>query len=124
MGGRSISASAPAASCGRRWRGDIRSKASVITSGLQSKSREEAEMWNLRSLLVALPMAVLGLGTLVAQVPKRPFLYKDARSELATLRARGDTVVVVLIAAATGANDQVVAAVERLGGAVQYRDDD
>src|ERR1051325_616794 len=58
------------------------------------------------------------------QVPRRPFLYKDARGELAAARARGDRDLLLVIASAVGANARVAAAVTQLGGAVHFRDDD
>jgi hypothetical protein len=57
------------------------------------------------------------------QVPRRPFLYKDARGELAAARARGDREVLLVIASAVGANARVAAAATQLGGAVHFRDD-
>jgi len=56
--------------------------------------------------------------------PRRPFLYKDARGELASARARGDTSVTLVVAAMPGRNAKVVELVRRLGGTVRYRDDD
>jgi len=56
--------------------------------------------------------------------PRRPFLYKDARGELAAARARGDSGVTLVIAAMPGANAKAAVLAKRLGGTVRYRDDD
>lgn len=71
---------------------------------------------------------LLGGTSLAAQphvdAPRRPFLFKDARGELAAARARGDTSVTVVMASMPGANAKAAALVARLGGTVRYRDDD
>ncbi len=59
-----------------------------------------------------------------AQPERRPYLFKDARGELAQARARGETEVVLVIASMPGRNAQVAAAVERMGGRVGFRADD
>jgi hypothetical protein len=59
-----------------------------------------------------------------AQVPRRPFLFKDARGELAQARARGEVDVLLVIASMPGQNRRVADAVAGFGGTVQYRDDD
>lgn len=59
-----------------------------------------------------------------AQAPRRPFLFKDARGELAQARARGEADVLLVIAAMSGRNAQVAGAVARMGGEVQFRADD
>lgn len=56
--------------------------------------------------------------------PRRPFLFKDARGELAAARARGDTSVTLVVAAMPGANAKAAALVQQLGGTIRYRDDD
>ncbi|MFN8570980.1 MAG: S8 family serine peptidase [Gemmatimonadaceae bacterium] len=71
---------------------------------------------------------VLGTPTLDAQVksdpPRRPFLFKDARGELAAARARGDTSVTLVIASMPGANARAALLITQLGGSIRYRDDD
>jgi hypothetical protein len=59
-----------------------------------------------------------------ADPPRRSFFFKDARGEIAAARARGDTSVLLVIAAMPGANARVVRRVLQLGGTVRYRDDD
>ena len=59
-----------------------------------------------------------------AQTPRRDFLFKDARSELAAARARGDSTVLLVIASMPGANAAAAKAITTMGGTVQYRDDD
>ncbi|MGH7711313.1 MAG: S8 family serine peptidase, partial [Gemmatimonadaceae bacterium] len=77
----------------------------------------------------------LGLASLVGSLgleaqqrspdpPRRPFLFKDARGEIAAARARGDTTVLLVIASMPGANARVVQLVRQLGGTIRYRDDD
>jgi len=56
--------------------------------------------------------------------PRRGFLFKDARGELAAARARGDTGVTLVVASMPGANAKAAALVKQLGGTVRYRDDD
>ncbi|HUF51818.1 MAG TPA: S8 family serine peptidase [Longimicrobiales bacterium] len=59
-----------------------------------------------------------------AQAPRRPFLFKDARGDLAAARARGDRDVLLVIASMPGANARVAQRITRMGGTVQFRDDD
>ena len=59
-----------------------------------------------------------------AQVPRRPFLFKDARGELAQARARGEADVLLVVASMPGQNRRVAEAVAGFGGHVQFRDDD
>jgi hypothetical protein len=59
-----------------------------------------------------------------AQVENRPFLFKDARGELAQARARGESDVLLVIASQTGQNAQVAGLVSQAGGEIQYRSDD
>ncbi|MDA0330319.1 MAG: S8 family serine peptidase [Gemmatimonadetes bacterium] len=58
-----------------------------------------------------------------AQVERRPFLFKDARGELAQAKARGESDVLLVIASQTGQNAQVATAITRAGGVIQYRSD-
>src|SRR5690348_16766073 len=55
--------------------------------------------------------------------PRRPFLFKDARGELAAARARGEDSVTLVVAAMPGASARAAARVARLGGTVRYRED-
>ncbi len=59
-----------------------------------------------------------------AQPERRPYLFKDARGELAQARARGESEVVLVIASMPGRNARVAAAVEGMGGRVGFRADD
>ncbi len=59
-----------------------------------------------------------------AQPPRRPFLFKDARGELAQARARGESEVVLVMAAMPGRNARLVAAVEGMGGRIGFRFDE
>ena len=45
---------------------------------------------------------------LFAEVPRRPFLFKDARGELAQARARGEKDVLLVIASMRGKNTNVI----------------
>lgn len=56
--------------------------------------------------------------------PRRPFLFKDARGEVAAARARGDTTVTLVVASMPGQNARAAALVQQLGGTIGYRDDD
>jgi hypothetical protein len=76
-----------------------------------------------KRLLVTLVLA-LSAPSLSAQVPRRPFLFKDARSELAQARARGDADVLLVIASMPGANARVAGTVAALGGTIQLREDE
>ncbi|MEP7384470.1 MAG: S8 family serine peptidase, partial [Gemmatimonadota bacterium] len=80
------------------------------------------------SCLPILSILLVGSATLEAQQsvdpPRRPFLYKDARGELAAARARGDSGVTLVVAAMPGTNAKAAALARRLGGTVRYRDDD
>jgi subtilase family protein len=81
-----------------------------------------------------LPVAVLLLAAGVAQdaaaqasyksdPPRRAFLFKDARGEIAAARARGDTTVTLVVASMAGQNAKVAALVKKLGGTIGYRED-
>jgi subtilisin family serine protease len=56
--------------------------------------------------------------------PRRAFLFKDSRGEIAQARVRGEPDILLVIASMPGRNGQVAAAVASLGGTVQYRDDE
>ncbi|HEX4936252.1 MAG TPA: S8 family serine peptidase, partial [Gemmatimonadaceae bacterium] len=56
--------------------------------------------------------------------PRRPFLFKDARGELAAARARGDTMVTLVVASMPGQNAKAAALARQLGGTIGFRDDD
>lgn len=73
--------------------------------------------------LLAGLLILLAAGSASAQTARRPFLFKDARGDLATARVKGDADVVLLVAAMPG---KVAAAAKKfaaLGGTLQYRDD-
>jgi len=55
--------------------------------------------------------------------PRRAFLFKDARGEIAAARARGDTTVTLVVASMAGQNAKVAALVKKLGGTIGYRED-
>ena len=59
-----------------------------------------------------------------AQAPRRPFMFKDARSEVAAARVRGDSDVLLIIASMPGANARVARIITALGGTIRFRDDD
>ena len=81
-----------------------------------------------------LPVAALLLAAVVARdtaaqapyksdPPRRAFLFKDARGEIAAARARGDTTVTLVVASMAGQNAKVAALVKKLGGTIGYRED-
>jgi hypothetical protein len=70
---------------------------------------------------ILLPIAAADLA---AQVARRPVLFKDSRAELAQARARGESDVLVVMAAMPGRNGALAAAVEAAGGTIQYREDE
>ena len=76
-----------------------------------------------RPLYVLLAL-ILSAQSATAQAPRRPFLFKDARSDLATARARGDHDVLLVIASMPGANARIAKKITAVGGHVQFRDDD
>ncbi len=79
----------------------------------------------MRTVLVALTLAlVLPAPHASAQVQRRPFLFKDARGELAQAMARGEADVLLVIASMPGQNARVASAIAALGGTVQFQDDD
>ena len=61
---------------------------------------------------------------LLAEVPRRPFLFKDARGELAQARARGEKDVLLVIASMPGKNTNVIKLVNQLSGTIQYQDNE
>jgi hypothetical protein len=82
--------------------------------------RHPALLACLLSAVSALPLAA----QFRSDPPRRPFLFKDARGELAAARARGDTMVTLVVASMPGANARAVRLVTGLGGTVRFRDDD
>ena len=74
-------------------------------------------------VLLAVPAFLVPLPA-AAQPDRRPYLFKDARGELAQARARGETEVVVVIASMPGRNARVAAAIEGMGGRVGFRHDE
>lgn len=86
----------------------------------------------MRRITIALGLALLvSRSDLAAQKqqrssdpPRRSFLFKDARGEIAAARARGDTTVLLVVASMPGANAKVARLVQQLGGTIRYRDDD
>jgi len=55
--------------------------------------------------------------------PRRPFLFKDDRGDLAAARARGEHDVTVVIAAMPGATARLATAITGMGGTIRFRDD-
>jgi hypothetical protein len=72
--------------------------------------------------LAMMSLAVLAQSPSTAE-PKRQFLFKDSRGELADARAKGKSTVSLVIASARGMNARVAAEVRSLGGEVRYRED-
>jgi len=79
-----------------------------------------------RSLLFLATVAAVAAAAApaAAQPERRPYLFKDARGELAQARARGESEVVLVIASMPGRNARVAAAVEGMGGRVGFRADE
>jgi len=75
-------------------------------------------------ILATLAAGFAAAAPAAAQPERRPYLFKDARGELAQARARGESEVVLVIAAMPGRNARVAAAVEGMGGRVGFRADD
>lgn len=73
--------------------------------------------------LIPALLLVLAAPSLSAQVARRPFLFKDARGELAQARARGESDVLMAIASMPGQNARVASLIAELGGTVQFRRD-
>ena len=80
----------------------------------------------MRSVLFSLVfLGVCSASNLLAQdSPRRPFLFKDARGELAQARVRGEEDILLVIAAMPGQAGPLASAIARVGGTVQLRDDD
>src|SRR6478672_7225088 len=77
-----------------------------------------------RNVLVLAPVFCLSLAVAgLAQVPRRPFLFKDGRGEVAAARARGEHDITVIMAAMPGANARLATAIRSLGGTIRFRDD-
>ena len=82
-----------------------------------------------KSILHFTPVAIFALAALAplpahAQPDRRPYLFKDARGELAQARVRGESEVVVVVASMPGRNARVAAAIERMGGRIGFRFDE
>ena len=94
---------------------------------LHSLSRPLARIGRI-GLVAPLLMLLAPRGALAqsntADPPRRPFLFKDARGEVAAARARGDTTVTLVVASMPGQNAKAAALVQRLGGTIGYREDD
>jgi hypothetical protein len=76
------------------------------------------------ALLIALLLGAPALQAQRGDPPRRPFLFKDARGELAAARARGDSAVTLVVAAMPGANARAAQRTLQLGGKIRFRDDD
>ncbi len=74
--------------------------------------------------LLPLIVGLLLSFSLAAEVPPRPFLFKDSRAEVARARAAGLKDIALVIASMPGKNARVAALVTDLKGEIQYRDDD
>ncbi len=55
--------------------------------------------------------------------PRRAFLFKDDRGDIATAHARGDSSVTVLIAAVPGMTGRLAQMIQAMGGTIRFRDD-
>lgn len=75
------------------------------------------------TLLAAL--ASVGPASATGQLapPRRPFLFKDDRGDIATAHAKGDKNVTVIIAAMPGATGQLAQLIQGMGGTIRFRDD-
>ena len=74
-----------------------------------------------RTRLILALFLLVGAEAATAQVARRPFLFKDARGQLAQARARGERELTLVIAAMPGANATLVRTITSLGGAIRYR---
>ena len=74
--------------------------------------------------LAAAILFTVALNGATAQTARRPFLFKDARSDIAAARARGDKDILLVIASMPGANARVIKAITAAGGKVQFQDND
>jgi subtilisin family serine protease len=75
-------------------------------------------------LVLAVSSSVVDAQASRSDPPRRPFLYKDSRGEIAAARVRGDTAVTLVIASMPGMNARAVRRIEAMGGTIRYRDDD
>ncbi len=55
--------------------------------------------------------------------PRRPFLFKDDRGDIASARAKGERELTVLIASMTGKNGDVARLITAMGGTIRFRND-
>src|SRR3954447_26011971 len=55
--------------------------------------------------------------------PRRPFLFKDDRGDIASAHARGEKQITVIIAAMPGATGQLAQIIQAMGGTLRFRDD-
>jgi hypothetical protein len=78
----------------------------------------------MRLLRLLLALLIIVAPSLSAQVARRPFMFKDARGEVAQARARGEMDVLVVIASMPGANARVASTIASWGGTIQFREDD
>ena len=79
----------------------------------------------MRHVLLSLGiLLILTVSSITAQVPRRSFLFKDARGELAQARERGEIDVLLVIASMPDQNEQVAQAIAGLGGTVQFQADE
>ncbi len=79
----------------------------------------------MRHVLLSLGiLLVLTVSSITAQVPRRSFLFKYARGELAQARAKGETDVLLVIASMPEQKEQVAQAIAGLGGTVQFQADE
>src|SRR5688572_22451357 len=79
----------------------------------------------MRFNVIAIGLLVsLSAGQIDAQIPRRGFLFKDTRGDIAAARARGEKDVLLVIASMPGANARVAKAITAKGGTVQFRADD
>src|SRR5436190_12794178 len=72
----------------------------------------------------ALMLAVILPASVSAEKPAGPVLAKEDRARLVQREVTGADNTTVLIAARKGANRAVVDGITKLGGTIQYRDDD
>ena len=85
----------------------------------------KARILPVTALLVAAGVAkdVAAQASYKSDPPRRAFLFKDARGEIAAARARRDTTVTLVVASMAGQNAKVAALVKKLGGTIGYRED-
>ena len=93
--------------------------------GMPGKGRRSAlRRVAFAALTGALVTAMLPLASASAAAPDGPRLSKGDRRQLAQAKVDRDATVRVLIATTLGSGGQVVAQLERLGGRIEYRDDE